>query len=159
MRNIFCLLALCCLIGCASTADINRNYDRLAHFEKGVNPELAKVIAQRMLLKTAESDRYRITYPDIKVGKLVDKYPGYWFVVFGHNWFEPMSQSPYAGTYRELIAAEFLVVIDKNTGKVPFFGEWYPKRENDFDWVFDQHAYNRKDSLSLPPGRQSKDLF
>ena len=70
-----------------------------------------------------------------------------------------MSQNPYAGTYRELIVKEYLVVIDKKTGAVPFFGEWYPKRENDFDWVFDQHAHYLKDPLALPPGRQSREIY
>jgi len=87
------------------------------------------------------------------------KYPGYWFVVFGHNWLEPLSVNALTDTYRELMATEYLVVINKKTGRMPFYGEWYPKRENDFDWVFDQHAYNRKDPLILPPGKQSKQLF
>ena len=145
--------------GCTTTKAIYKNYDRLVHNKAGVNSEQAKIIAQKMLINTEEKEKYRVSYPDIKVGKLADQYPGYWFVVFGHNWLEPMSQSAYALTYRELISTQFLVVINKKTGEVPFFGEWYPKRENDFDWVFDRHAYNRKDPIALPPGEQSKELF
>ena len=159
MKKIYILLALCFLAGCTSTKAIYKNYGNLVHNEKGVNSEQAKIIAQKVLINAIERDSYRISYPDIKVGKLVDKYPNYWFVVFGHNWLEPMSQSPYAGTYRDLIAKEFLVVIGKETGNITFFGEWYPKRENDFDWVFDQDAYKRKDPLALPPGRQSKEIL
>jgi hypothetical protein len=159
MKKIYSLLALCFLVGCTSTEAVYKNYKDLVHSENGVNSEQAKIIAQRMLIDTAERDSFRISYPDIKTGQMVSQYPGYWFVVFGHNWLEPMSSSPYAGTYTELKETEYLVVIDKKTGNTPFFGEWYPKRENDFDWVFDQHAYNRKDPLALPPGRQSKELF
>ena len=153
------LLAICLLAGCTSTDAIYKNYNKLEHFENGVNAKQAKIMAQRMLINTEERDSYRISYPDIKTGPLVYKYPGYWFVVFGHNWLEPMSKNPLAGTYRELMETEYLVVINKKTGHMPFFGEWYPKRENDFDWVFDPHAYNRIDPLALPPGKQSKELF
>lgn len=159
MNKVYWLLALALLTGCTSTEAIYKNYDKMVHLENGVNAEQAKIIAQKKLINTDEKDSYRISYPDIKTGPLVYKYPGYWFVVFGHNWLEPMSSDPLAGTYTQLRETEYLVVINKKTGQVPFFGEWYPKRENDFDWVFDQHAYNRKDPLILPPGKQSKELF
>ena len=159
MKKYFSLLAICFLAGCTSTQAIYKNYDNLVHVQNGVNEQAAKIIAQRKLINTEEKDSYRISYPDIKTGALVHKYPGYWFVVFGHNWLEPMSSSSLAGTYTQLRETEYLVVIDKKTGKIPFFGEWYPKRENDFDWVFDRHAYNRKDHLALPPAEQSKELF
>jgi hypothetical protein len=159
MKKFHYLLALCFLTGCTSTEAIYKNYDKLVDLKDGVNAEQAKIIAQKKLINTEEKDSYRISYPDIKTGQLVYKYPGYWFVVFGHNWLEPMSMNPLAGTYTELREAEYLVVINKKTGKIPFSGEWYPKRENDFDWVFDQQAYNRKDPLVLPPYKRSKDLF
>jgi hypothetical protein len=159
MKRFYPVLILCLLTGCTSTEAIYKNYDKMVHVEGGVNAEQAKIIAQRKLINTEEKDSYRISYPDIKTGPIVYKYPGYWFVVFGHNWLEPMSSNPLAGTYTELRETEYLVVINKKTGKIPFFGRWYPKRENDFDWVFDQHAYNRKDPLVLPPGRQSKEIF
>jgi len=147
------------LAGCTSTEAIYKNYDKIVHNENGVNAEQAKIIAQRMLINTEQRDSYRVSFPDIKTGPMVFKYPGYWFVVFGHNWLEPMSSNALTGTYRELMATEYLVVINKKTGRMPFYGEWFPKRENDFDWVFDKHAYNRKDPLVLPPGKQSIELF
>ena len=153
------VLLLCLLTGCVSTKSIYNNYNNLGSLDNGVDAKQAKIIAQKKLINAEEKDSYRISFPDIKTGPVVYKYPGYWFVVFGHNWLEPMSQSPYAGTYRDLIAKEFLVVIGKETGNITFFGEWYPKRENDFDWVFDQDAYKRKDPLALPPGRQSKEIY
>lgn len=159
MKKIYSAIALCLLAGCTSTKAIYKNYDDLVYFENGVNAQQAKIIAQRMLINTEERDSYRISFPDIKTGQMVYKYPDYWFVVFGHNWLEPLSESPLAGTYTELRETEFLVVINKKTGKIPFFGQWYPKRENDFDWVFDPHAYNRKDPLVLPPGKRSIELF
>jgi len=160
MKKNYYLVALCFLTGCTSTDAIYKNYDKMVvHLENGVDAQEAKVIAQKKLINTEEKDSYRISFPDIKTGQMVYKYPGYWFVIFGHNWLEPMSSNPLAGTYTELRETEYLVVIDKKTGKIPFFGEWYPKRENDFDWVFDQHAFNRKDPLILSPGKQSKELF
>ena len=157
--NLFCILTLCLLAGCSSTKAIYKNYDTLVRTSDGVNAQEAKIMAQRILIGTEEKDSYRVSYPDIKTGPMVARYPDFWFVVFGHNFLEPLSTSALTDTYRELLKTEYLVVINKKTGKSPFFGEWYPKRENDFDWVFDQHAYNRKDPLALPPGRQSKEIF
>ncbi len=153
------IFALCLLSGCTSTKAIYRNYDTMVHVDKGVDAEAAKIMAQRMLIDTEVRDDYRVSFPDIKTGSMVYKYPDYWFVVFGHNFMEPLSQNALTPTYRELVETEYLVVINKKTGKMPFYGQWYPKRENDFDWVFDQHAYNRKDPLVLPPGKQSKEMF
>jgi hypothetical protein len=129
------------------------------HVENGIDMKSAKMIAQKKLINTYEKDNYRISVPDIKTGPQADKYPGYWFVVFGHNWFSPMSSDPFAGTYTQLRETEYLVVIDKKTGAVPFYGQWYPKRENDFNWVFDRAAYRKKNSIALPPGEQSKEIF
>jgi hypothetical protein len=153
------LLPLILLAGCATSRDVYKNYDSKVTPGQGVSSEQAKIVAQKKLLNTIDKERYRLSYPDIKTGEVVKKYPDYWFVVFGHNWLEPMSKYPMAWTYKQLRETEFLVVIDKKTGEIPFFGEWYPKRENDFDWVFDRHAYNRKDPLALPPYEQSKDVY
>ncbi len=152
-------MALCFLAGCASTKAIYKNYDYMVHPEHGVDVQAAKIMAQRMLVNTEERDNYRISFPDIKTGPMVYKYPDYWFVVFGHNFLEPLSSNALTDTYRELLATEYLVVINKKTGRMPFFGQWYPKRENDFDWVFDQRAYNRKDPLVLPPYKKSREIF
>ena len=131
----------------------------MVHVDHGVDAQIAKIIAQRVLIGTEEKDSYRVSYPDIKTGPMVNKYPDFWFVGFGHNFLEPMSSNALTSSYKELLGTEYLVVINKKTGKSPFFGEWYPKRENDFNWVFDQHAYNNKDPLALPPGKQSKELY
>jgi len=152
--KIYGLLALCFLLGCTSTRAIYKNYDHLVKPGNSVNEEQAKVIAQKKLINTEEKDNYRVSFPDIRTGPLANKYPDYWFVVFGHNLLEPMSSNALTATYRELLETEYLVVIYKKTGDIPFFGQWYPKRENDFDWVFDRHAYNRNDPLALPPGKQ-----
>jgi hypothetical protein len=153
------ILPLIFLAGCVSSKDVYKNYDSMVRPGQEVNAGQAKVIAQKKLLGTIDKERYRVSYPDIKTGEIVKKYPDYWFVVFGHNWLEPMSTYPMAWTYKQLRETEFLVVIDKKTGGTLFVGEWYPKRENDFDWVFNPHAYNRKDSLALPPGEQTKALY
>jgi len=147
------------LAGCTSTKAIYQNYDHLVKPGQSVNDQQAKIMAQRILISTEEKDSYRVSYPDLKTGPLVAKYPAYWFVVFGHNFLEPMSQDALTTSYKDLLQTEYVVVINKKTGTSPFFGEWYPKRENDFDWVFDLHAYNRKDPLVLAPYKQSQKLF
>ena len=154
MNKIYYILALCFLAGCVSTEDIYKKYDNLVPIVNGVNIQQAKIIAQRVLIDTEEKDSYRISYPDIKTSPIALKYPDYWFVVFGHNLLEPLSNDALHQNLNQLLETEYLVVINKETGKVLFFGEWYPKRENDFDWVFDMHAYNRKDLLALPPWKQ-----
>jgi len=159
MKSVVVFLALCFLAGCTSTKAIYKNYDTLVINDNGVNAQQAKIIAQKKLINTEQKNNYRISYPDIKTGPLVSKYPRYYFVVFGHNWLEPMTRNRLVESYTELRETQYLVVIDKRSGKVLFFGEWYPKRENDFDWVFSPHEYNRKDPLVLPPGKQSKKLF
>jgi len=159
LAGIHSLLLICLLAGCTSTKAIYKNYDRLVKPGSSVDMRQAKIIAQKKLVNTEEKDNYRISIPDIKTGPIADKYPNFWFVVFGHNFLEPMSENALTATYRELLETEYLVVIDKKTGDVPFFGEWFPKRENDFDWVFDRHAYNRNDPLALPPGKQGRELF
>ena len=78
MKKIYILLALCLMAGCVSTGEIDRNYNNLGRLDQGVSARAAKTIAQKVIMKTAESDYYRISFPDIKVGKLADKYPGYW---------------------------------------------------------------------------------
>ena len=156
--NITIACVLCFLAGCTSTKAIYKNYDSIRNPQNGVNAEAAKIIAQKKLINTEEKGDYRISYPDIKTGPLANKYPNYWFVVFGHNWFEPMSSNALSGSYTELKEKNFLVVIDKRTGGVIFYGEWFPKRENDFDWVFDRRAYNRNDPLVLPPGKPAREM-
>jgi len=159
MKRICGVLVLCLLAGCASTGDIYKNYEKLGRLENGVNAQQAKIIAQRKLIATEEKDAYRISLPDIKNDPSANKYPGYWFVVFGHNWLEPLSNDALTASYTDLREKVFLVVIDKKTAEVPFVGEWFPQRENDFDWVFHPRAYNKKDPLTLPPGKQSKEVF
>ncbi len=159
MKKILIFLVCAALTGCSSTKAIYKNYDKLVDVEKGVDAQQAKIIAQRVLIDTQEKDSYRISFPDIKTGPTAQQYPDYWFVVFGHNFLEPLSQDALTPTYKELLQTQYLVVINKKTGTMPFFGEWYPKRQNDFDWVFDQQAYKRKNPLALSPGKQSKKSF
>jgi len=128
MKSIYLVMCLVFFAGCTSTEAVYKNYDRLVHAGSGVNAEQAKIIAQRLLIDTEEKDLYRLSYPDIKTGEIVYKYPDFWFVVFGHNFLEPMSSDRLTDTYRELLSTEYLVVINKTTGKILFSGQWYPKR-------------------------------
>ena len=160
MNKIFLVLGIVLLTaGCASVDAVYDNYDRLVNAQDGVDAQEAKLIAQRMIINTAEKRDYRITAPDIKTTPEALKYPDHWFVVFGHNWLSPMSTDPMAKTYTELRNTEYVVVIAKKDGNLKFYGQWYPKREADFDWVFDPEGYRRKDPLALPPYEKSKKLF
>ena len=142
-------------VGCASVDSIYKNYEQMVNIKDGVDAQEAKIIAQKTILSAEEKRDYRITAPDIKTNAQALKYPDHWFVVFGHNWFSPMSTDPMAKTYTELRDAQYLVVIDKTDGRIQFAGEWYVKREEDFDWVFDLQGYKKKDPLALPPGVES----
>lgn len=154
-----CLLLIVVLAGCSSTQAIHKNYKEMVRLEDGVNAQEAKIIAQKKLINTVQKRDYRISLPDIKTTPEAFKYPDYWFIVFGHNWFSPISKDPMAKTYTELRETQFLVVIEKATGKTKFLGEWHSKRANNFDWVFNPEAYRKKDPLALPPGEPAKELF
>ncbi len=156
--RLLLLGVLMVLTGCASTEAIHKNYNQMVNTADGVSAHEAKLIAQHKIIAVDEKRNYRITAPDVKADAEALKYPDYWFVVFGHNWFSPVSMDPAAKTYTELRETQYLVVINKSTGDVKFFGEWYPKREKTFFWVFDQEGYMKeKPALSLPPGIQSKE--
>ncbi len=137
--------------GCASTDAIYKNYNNLVNLKDGVDEQEAKILAQRIIVSTNEQRDYRITAPDIKTTQQALRYQDYWFVVFGHNWFSPISTDPLAKTYTQLRETQFLVVIDKANGNIKFAGLWYPKRADNFDWVFEPEAYKNSDSLALPP--------
>ncbi len=155
MNGIKCMMAALLLVlsGCASMDAVYKNYADKVDTSDGVGEEEAKIMAQKDILNTEEKRNYRITAPDIKSTPQALKYEEYWFVVFGHNWFSPISTDPNAKTYTELRETQYLVVIKKSSGKIIFSGEWFQKRENDFEWVFDMEGYKRKNPLSLPPGR------
>ena len=140
--------------GCASNEAISNNYNKLVNASDGVTEQEAKIMAQNDLIKVIEKRDYRVTVPDIKSTPEALKYPAYWFVVFGHNWFSPISTDPLAKTYTELRETQYLVVIDKKSGEIKFSGQWYPKRSNNFDWVFDPDSYKREHPLGFSPGEK-----
>jgi hypothetical protein len=145
------MLSLMILSGCSSTKAIYNNYETLVDVQDGVSSKEAKIMAQKVIISTHEQRHFRITAPDVKTTPAALKYSDYWFVVFGHNWFSPMSTDPLAKTYTELRETQFVVVIEKKTGNIKFSGLWYPKRANNFDWVFEPNAYKEGNSLALPP--------
>ena len=149
---IFLMLVVC---GCASTEAIYNNYTQMVNVSDGVSEQEAKIIAQKQIIDTQEKRHYRITAPDIKTTPEALKYPDYWFIIFGHNWFSPISMDPTAKTYTQLRETQYLVVIDKSTGVIKFAGEWYPKRIGNFDWVFNPDGYKREHPLALPPAEKS----
>jgi hypothetical protein len=152
MRNIL-LLALITVgfASCASREDIIRNYEEKVEYNDGVAPKEAILIAKRKIITVQEKRNYKITDPAILSNAFSDRYPEYYFVVFGHNWLSPISTDPNAKTYTELKSAQYLVVISKATGEIPFFGEYYPKRSQGFDWVF-QERRPWEDHVTPPPG-------
>jgi uncharacterized protein YcfL len=154
MRNILnglVITSLIVFVGCASTEAIHKNYNSLVNLKDGVDSQEAKILAQRMIVSTDEQRSYRMTAPSIKTTQHALKYPEYWFVVFGHNWFSPISTDPMAQTYTQLRETYFLVVINKANGNIKFAGLWYPKRSENFDWVFDPDAYKATNALTLAP--------
>ncbi len=157
MRLLFVLMLL--TAGCASMEAVENNYATMVNKTDGVNEQEAKIIAQKEILKAVEKRDYRITAPSIKSTLQAKQFPDYWFVVFGHNWFSPISMDPLAKTYTDLREGQFLVVIAKLDGQIIFSGEWYPKRMNDFSWVFNLDQYEHNNPLKLPPGRRATVAF
>ncbi|MBI4309154.1 MAG: hypothetical protein HY591_02365 [Candidatus Omnitrophica bacterium] len=159
MKTILLVILVLTVTGCTSTEAIRRNYDTLVDVFNGVDEQEAKIIAQKEIIGMQQSRDYRVTAPDIKTTQAALQYTQYWFVAFGHNWFSPISTDPMAKTYTQLRETQYLVVIDKKTGNIKFSGEWYLKRANDFNWVFDPNAYKAADPLALPPGEKGQPLF
>lgn len=154
MKIVTGAIYLVCLIiisGCASSQAINKNYVNLVDIADGVNAKEAKIMAQKELDAMYERRDYRLTAPDIKTTPEALKYPNFWFVSFGHNWLSPISTDPLAKTYTDLKDAIYLVVISRDRGEIKFSGEWYPKRDATFDWVFDPYAYNANNTMALRP--------
>ena len=152
----FCILLLMGLVGCATTEAIQKNYERLVDMSNGVDEQEAKIIAQKTIMNALERRDYRVSLPDIKTNMAAMQYPDFWFVVFGHNWFSPISMDPLAKTYSELKETQYLVVIDKKTGAIKFNGLWYPKRADNFIWVFDPNLFRKENALGMFPGEQSR---
>lgn len=145
------ILIIVSVSGCASVKAIDTNYQKMVNVSDGVSAEEAKIIAQKEIISTYEQRAYRVTAPDIKTTEQALKYPDFWFVAFGHNWLSPMSTDALAKTYTELKEAVYVVVIDKKTGVIKFSGEWFPKRNDGFDWVFNLEGYRAKEGLQLAP--------
>ena len=156
MKQILGLLSLCVMIGCASTEAIYKNYSTMVDIKDGINVQEAKIVAQHTIISTQEKRDYRVTAPDIKSTQEAQKYPNYWFVVFGHNWLSPISTDPMAKTYTELKETVYLVVINKLNGEIKFNGQWYPKRADNFDWIFDPNSFRKEHAIGLFPGEQSQ---
>lgn len=136
MRIVLIVMLAMGLASCASREDIIQNYEEKVNYADGVNISEARLIAKRKIITTDEKRNYKITAPGVLANIYTEKYPNYWFVVFGHNWLSPISTDENAKTYTELKEAQYLVVIDKTTGDIPFSGEFFPKRSHDFDWIF-----------------------
>lgn len=152
MKEAWLIFGLLLAAGCASNEAVYRNYTNLVNVSDGVSEKEAKIIAQKTIISVPEQRDYRLTAPDIRTNVGAEKYPGYWFVVFGHNWLSPISTDPMAKTYTELKETQFLVVIDKKNGDIKFCGQWYPKRADNFDWIFDPESFRAVHSLELFPG-------
>src|ERR1041385_7129242 len=86
------------LTSCATREDIIRNYEEKVNYTDGVNTEEAKSIAKRKIITAEEKRNYKITAPGILNNLYTQKYSDYWFVVFGHNWFSPISTDENAKT-------------------------------------------------------------
>lgn len=158
MRTIVLMIMLTAgLTSCASREDIIKNYEEKVDYSDGVNFEEAKSIAKRKIIMTEEQRNYKVTAPAVLNTIYAQKYSDYWFVVFGHNWLSPISTDPNAKTYTDLKEAQYLLVIHKTTGDIAFAGEYFPKRSQEFDWVFkERRPWDER--LSPPAGVPSQDI-
>ena len=143
------------LSACASREDIMQNFEEKLDYTDGVDIKEARIIAQRKIISVQEKRNYKITAPGVLNIPAAEKYEDYWFVVFGHNWLSPISTDPGAKTYTELKEAQYLVVINKRNGQIVFAGEYFPKRSQEFDWVFEERK-PWEDRVKPPPGIPSQ---
>lgn len=139
------------LSGCASVSAIDKNLENLVDLSNGVDEQEAKIIAQKEITGMYEQQSYRITAPGVNKTPEALAYSDHWFIVFGRNWFSPISRDSMAKTYTELSQARYVVVINKLSGEIKFSGEWYFKRDKTFDWVFNREAYRQNNVLNLAP--------
>jgi hypothetical protein len=158
MRMIVLIVLLALgFTSCASREEIVRNYEEKVDYSDGVSAVEAKLIAKRKIITVQEKRNYKITDPQVLNSVFSQRYPDYYFVVFGHNWFSPISTDENAKTYRDLMAAQYLVVINKTTGEIPFYGEYFPKRSQGFEWVF-QERRPWEDRVRPPAGIPSQEI-
>ena len=153
----FLFIVTLTLSSCATREEIMQNYEERVNLSNGVNASEAKAIAQRQIITVEEQRNYKITAPGILNNNYTQKFPDYWFVVFGHNWFSPISTDANAKTYSDLMKARYLIVINKKTGEIRFDGEYFPKRSKEFDWVF-QERKPWEDHVKPPPGIPSQEV-
>ena len=109
-------LALLIMIGCSSTLPdnlktVSSRYETVV-FNDGISLSEAKIIAQNQLVKKNYAALYDLSKPhvDEDVAEMPD-YQNYWFIFFE----EKQSSS---------IPFIFMVVIDKDTGKVKFADDY-----------------------------------
>ena len=107
------------------TAAIYKNYDKIVPCSKWHECRIPQDHRTTDLINTKERTIMGPRFLTLN-SQIVYKYADYWFVVFRHNWLEPVSQNALTDTYRELIATEYLVVINKKTGKIPFLANGIP---------------------------------
>lgn len=154
-RMVLVVLLTVGLASCASREDIMQNYEERIDASDGITAKEAKIIAQRKIISVPEKRYYKITAPGVINNAASQEYMDHWFVIFGHNWLSPMSTEEGAKTYTELKEAQFLVVINKETGQIVFSGEYFPKRATDFGWVF-QERKPWEERINPPAGIPSE---
>ena len=156
-KMMFMLLLVIGLVSCASREEIIRNYEEQVDYTNGVDAREAKLIAKHKIIGVQEQRNYKLTAPSILESGYTQKYPDYWFVVFGQNLLSPISTDSSAKTYSELLDAQYMVVINKRTGEIPFYGEYFPKRVRNFDWVFEERK-PWEDRVNPPAGIPSQEI-
>jgi hypothetical protein len=115
-KNIQLLLVSLCVLGvfssCASLGKQKRTFSDVT-FEDGIVNWEAVVIAQEHLREKFLDQDYHYDYPQLF---LEPRYSNKWFVRF---------QPLYMGTR----LTDYLLIIDKNSGKIDFANYWWPAEQ------------------------------
>lgn len=110
------------VLSCASFQGTKLTYEQV-NFEDGISNWEAVLIAQEHLKRNSLAVDYHFDHPNLFLDQY---YPNKWFVQF-----QPL--------YMGMRLTDYLVMIDKNTGKIDFSNYWWPNEQTLDDIVAGRH--------------------
>ena len=130
--TVYSFILLFILMGCATTASINKNMSKIT-YNDGIDKTEAKIIAKKKLSDAPFLGwiSYRIIGPSVRSDKSTDLYPNYWFVEF--------SEKFYPDFFTEEGDSKYLIIIDKQTGEIKADLIYYPRKKQDIEWVVEHY--------------------
>ncbi len=122
MLRYLAVIGLCFFVGCASLPF--RKKDLQIDYSNGINMVEAISIAKPALRGSDKAGDYKENSATVLRSLMVRPYPGHWFVEFGPKKFTMSFWS-------------YLIVIEKESGKVIYSDAYIPLEISDYDWLFE----------------------